>query len=135
MFLVASGKHFHISLTKYLLGCAAFFLWSFQCPFQMCALLEEQFRKSSLQVQTKPTRNKAIDVNIINFKGDERLKTSLDKTSYCYTSGTKTSVYILTSIVMRMMIIHSNLKLCFSLRWLLIRSVNCVQCSSFSFTT
>lgn len=42
---------------------------------------------------------------------------------------------LLTSIVMRMTIIHSNLKLCFSLRWLLIRSVSCVQCSSFSFTT
>lgn len=41
----------------------------------------------------------------------------------------------LTSMVMRMTIIHSNLKLCFSLRWLLIRSVSCVQCSSFSFTT
>lgn len=43
--------------------------------------------------------------------------------------------HILTSIVMRMTIIHSNLKLCFSLRWLLIRSVSWVQCSSFSFTT
>ena len=41
----------------------------------------------------------------------------------------------LTSMVMRITIIHSNLKLCFSLRWLLIKSVNCVQCSSFSFTT
>lgn len=41
----------------------------------------------------------------------------------------------LTSMVMRITIIHSNLRLCFSLRWLLIKSVSCVQCSSFSFTT
>lgn len=38
-------------------------------------------------------------------------------------------------MVMRMTIIHSSLRLCFSLKWFLMRSVSSVQCCSFSFTT
>lgn len=64
------------------------------------------------------------------------LHTALDPVIMFFWHGTKGGYYCrLTSMVISITIIHSKRKACFSLKWFLIKSVNSVQCWSFSFTT